>query len=215
VSESLTSQYRDALIIAERALGAALTAIEKLDSDRKLVLRCSATASGMPRSVIVGQLLPNDDDQQADQQARFANEWAGLEFLTEIDCHCAPRVYASDPQHRLLVLEDLGDHPPLMDTLQTGEADEVAIGLQRFLSLLGQLHAATYGRENLFLDKRRALQAPELPNDDAKTDLRNSIGDFARNFARLKIPMSDAIASEIGEFSSAVHDDPDLPRLHP
>ena len=206
--ESLNMEFRDALAIAEKALGAALTPLEKLNSDRKLVLRCRATASGMSRNVIVRQLLDNDDDSQARQEARFLNEWAGLEFLSEIDCDCAPRIYASDRQNHLLILEDLGDHPPVMDVLQQGTAAEAAAGLEEFLSLLGRMHAMTYKREDQFLAKRHNLHAPELPNDDAKADHRHSIDRLSANLTRLKIPAPAGLAAEIAAYSAAIHDDP-------
>jgi hypothetical protein len=142
VSESLITEYRDALTIAAQALGASLTAVEKLDSDRKLVLRCAAPT--IPHSVIVRQLLPNNDDAQAMREAWFFNEWAGLEFLIDLGLTVAPRVYASNPPNRLLVLEDLGDRPPLMNILQRGNPEEAAEGLERFLTLLGH-HALLHG----------------------------------------------------------------------
>jgi hypothetical protein len=141
VSESLTTEYRDALTIAAQALGASLTAVE-------------------------------------------------------------------NPPNRLLVLEDLGDRPPLMNILQRGNPEEAAEGLERFLTLLGQLHAATYGHEDRFQTKRQALQAPEPPTDDAKVDLRDLRDDFARNLTRLNILVPDGFAAEIAAVSAAIHDDP-------
>ncbi len=96
----------------------------------------------------------------------FFNDWAGLQFLSEIAPHpaLAPRFYAGDKAHGLIVMEDLGTgnglhHLLLADDPET--AEEAAI---QYAATMGKMHAATIGKQEAFSHIRQELGPADIPD---------------------------------------------------
>jgi Phosphotransferase enzyme family len=118
---------------------------------RNIVLRLylEKKSSVIPDSLILKQSLPEPtDDDDKDAYARFARDWAGLEFLSRIKQwhHNAPKFYGGNKEYRFILLEDLGiKHISLVDSLTLPSKTEAIAALTRFMVALGSFHAATYG----------------------------------------------------------------------
>lgn len=118
---------------------------------RNLVLRLylENQSDDIPASIILKQSLPemtDDDDKKA--YARFARDWAGLEFLSEIKQwhHNVPTFYGGNKEYRFILLEDLGrEHVSLVDSLTLPSRAEAIAALHRFMTTLGNFHAASFG----------------------------------------------------------------------
>ena len=103
----------------------------------------------IPVSLILKQSLPEaTDDDDEDAYARFARDWAGLEFLSRVKQwhHNVPKFYGGNKEHRFILLEDLGlEHISLVDSLTLPNRAEAIAALTRFMMALGNFHAASFG----------------------------------------------------------------------
>ncbi|CAM3087952.1 N-acetyltransferase GCN5 [Legionella steigerwaltii] len=123
---------------------------------RNVVLRImlKSESSSIPQSIIFKQSLPEkseSDDQDA--YARFARDWAGLEFANQIHqtMHNVPRFYGGDKEHRFILIEDLGkQHVSLVDALTRPYRDKAILALRRFMKALGSFHAASFANTALY-----------------------------------------------------------------
>lgn len=117
---------------------------------RNVVLRLylANKSDDIPTSVILKQSLPEaTDDDDKDAYARFARDWAGLEFLSGVKQwhHNVPKFYGGNKEHRFILLEDLGlDHISLVDSLTLPNRVEAITALTRFMTALGNFHAASF-----------------------------------------------------------------------
>ncbi|MBI2786459.1 MAG: hypothetical protein HYX60_09235 [Legionella longbeachae] len=118
---------------------------------RNVVLRLylENKSDDIPVSLILKQSLPEaTDDDDKDAYARFARDWAGLEFLSRVAQwhHNAPKFYGGNKEHRFILLEDLGlEHISLVDSLTLPNRTEAIAALTRFMIALGTFHAASFG----------------------------------------------------------------------
>lgn len=118
---------------------------------RNVVLRLylENKSDDIPTSVILKQSLPEaTDDDDKDAYARFARDWAGLEFLSGVKQwhHNVPKFYGGNKEHRFILLEDLGlNHISLVDSLTLPNRAEAIAALNRFMMALGNFHAASFG----------------------------------------------------------------------
>ncbi|MDP1604921.1 MAG: phosphotransferase [Legionella sp.] len=118
---------------------------------RNVVLRLylEHKSNDIPASIILKQSLPEStDDNDKEAYARFARDWAGLEFLSGLKQwhHNVPKFYGGNKEHRFILLEDLGlDHISLVDSLTLLDREEAIAALTRFIMALGNFHAASFG----------------------------------------------------------------------
>lgn len=77
------------------------------------------------------------------EAAVFAAESSGLR-LTDM----GPRLLAADPDHRLIVMEDLGDAPNLADFLLSSDEKQARAALIEWAATYGRLAVQTAGRES-------------------------------------------------------------------
>ncbi|MBA2652001.1 MAG: phosphotransferase [Tatlockia sp.] len=118
---------------------------------RNLVLRLylENKSDDIPASIILKQSLPEaTDDNDKEAYARFARDWAGLEFLSGVKQwhHSVPKFYGGNKEHRFILLEDLGlEHISLVDSLTLPNRAEAIAALTRFMMALGHFHAASFG----------------------------------------------------------------------
>ena len=93
------------------------------------------------------------------ESATYAAESAGLR-LTDL----GPRLLAADPEHRLIVMEDLGDAPNLADVLLGGDEKQARAALIEWATTYGRLAVQTVGRES----ELGQASAPWVAEDMAK-----------------------------------------------
>jgi hypothetical protein len=131
------------------------------------VSRCTLEAAGgaAPRAVVVRVLR---DGPARSGVARLHNERAALEFLDSIGSTLAPRFIAGDATTGVLVTEDLGPHPSLLDLLLGRDRESARHGLLAFARALGTLHAQTAGRAAAYA-ARRARLGPADPDPEGLT----------------------------------------------
>ncbi len=121
---------------------------------RNIVLRLKLHSDSvtMPKSVILKQSLPEQSDaDDKDAYARFARDWAGLQFLSDIqqNTHSLPQFYGGNKTHRFILIEDLGhQHISLVDSLTHPYQEKAIAALSRFMQALGRFHATSFGRTN-------------------------------------------------------------------
>jgi hypothetical protein len=136
---------------------------------KSVVVRCRVESSGagLPEALIVKKAREDRGGYFPDNQAapnaahELFNDWAAARFLDGLghDPPLAPRFYAGDRKHGLIVLEDLGDGeaPNTTDALQGHDPQLAERTLVEHSALLGQLHAATMGRYEEYRQIRLGL----------------------------------------------------------
>lgn len=157
--------HSETVAIAENVLckafgGAVRLKMEtEFDTDRATVLRCCVveSPSGIPQSVVVKRALttdgtefhPNSPDEMVPQ---FFNDWAGLEFLSEISDGNSPaaQFYAGDWEKGLMVIEDLGDGWNFYGSLRGGSATAATGELIKLARTLGKMHALTIRKKAVY-----------------------------------------------------------------
>ncbi|MBV9282810.1 MAG: hypothetical protein JOZ41_22265, partial [Chloroflexi bacterium] len=120
------------------------------------VARCTLQGDGraLPRTVIVRLLR---DEPARSHPGRMHNEQAALELLGSIGSSLAPRFIAGDASAGLVITEDLGPHPSLLDLLLGDDREAAYEGVLAFARSLGRLHAQTAGRASVYAHRRAQL----------------------------------------------------------
>ncbi|MHA3089605.1 GNAT family N-acetyltransferase [Legionella pneumophila] len=146
---------------------------------RNIVLRLGLMhySKTIPKTVILKQSLPEkENDQEA--YARFARDWAGLEFASKIPqrTHYTPLFYGGEKEHRFILIEDLGvRHVSLVDSLTLPNRDKAILALSRFMKALGSFHAAGAGHTQLYETILRQIHGD---NDTQTDDLAHTHNDL-------------------------------------
>ena len=131
----------DLIAIASAALGLTLSEPHPLaSSDRSSVLRCRTSANG---TVVVKSYPGSASGTEA-----FAAEKAGLAFVAGTGA--GPDLLASDADHRVIVMSDIGTAPSLADLLLGARAEPAASALLDWALACGDLAARTAGRQGDF-----------------------------------------------------------------
>ncbi|MBN9230943.1 MAG: hypothetical protein J0I93_08840 [Legionella sp.] len=115
---------------------------------RNLILRLhlAADSKSTPSSIILKQSLGTEEDEE-ETDARFARDWAGLEFLSQFPESepLTPKFYGGSPALRFILQEDLGhQHISLVDSLTSSNTIQAEAALARFMRSLGRMHAASF-----------------------------------------------------------------------
>jgi thiamine kinase-like enzyme len=192
----LEEQFHTAIEFGESA---------ELDS-QFTVLRLPLIADGLPDSIIIKQI---PEDARFGASNRLLSEWAALEFMNHLEGEFAPRLILGNLDSLILITEDLGAVPSLQDILSEGQADQAHAHLIAYGRFLGQLQAASFGREEEF----RAIQSrlgAETPPNDSSLDLRPLKEAMSRSFAQAKWNDSEKLIEEALHLSNAMHDDSPL-----
>ncbi|WP_454782570.1 GNAT family N-acetyltransferase [Legionella sp. WA2022007384] len=110
----------------------------------------NSKSSSVPKSIILKQSLTEESDgDDKEANARFARDWAGLEFANQIHqkMHNVPYFYGGNKEHRFILIEDLGEpHISLVDSLTLPSREKAILALCRFMKALGSFHAASFGK---------------------------------------------------------------------
>jgi hypothetical protein len=164
------------------------------------VSRCTLEAAGSaaPSTVIVR--VPRDDPARSGL-ARLRNEHAAPEFLSSIGSTLAPRFIAGDATAGLLVTEDLGTDPSLLDLLLGDDKGAARQGLLAFARGLGTLHAQTAGRASAYAARRAQLGPADPDAEDAAVRFRvaESWQHVQDAVARLRLPRPRGVDHDVAE----------------
>lgn len=148
--------------LAAHVLGVPLSdPVDLGGSARSRVLRCRVDGRMDAGSTVVVKQFLDDGDG-------FARELVGLALLDR-----TPGLMASDPDHRVLVMTDLGDPPTLADLLLGADAEAAWAGARGWARDLGRLVGASRTHVD---EARRRLAA---------TDPWNVVGDLDEGVRRL------------------------------
>jgi hypothetical protein len=201
---------------AERAMAATLGTRVGLSyptpaskQQKTLVLRChveTAPGTAVPPSVII-KLVDMADFQVGEPvgaAASLFNDWAGAQFLSDLaaatpaSAPFSPRFYGGDRAAGLIVLEDLGGGPSLVEPLCGRDPGAAAAALTALAVTLGRLHAATIGREDAYWSLRRVL-GPTTGHTfmHSPQRMRAELPELYATLAGLGVAPSDACRAEI------------------
>ncbi len=183
---------------------------EKLSSEN-VVLRCQLKppVAGWPPFVILKQVTTtkfNNPGGPQGESHRFLNEWACLEFLTQLagQASYGPRLLASSREHNFIILEDFGKHPTVLDLLQGNDSDSAQNGLVAIGTFLGKMQAAAYGRENEFTAIQSRLNAAS-PLSDSTLDFRKKVERFQDCFATLRFQPAASFWQALQDLEQTIH----------
>lgn len=170
---------------------------------RNIVLRITleSTKSGVPESVIFKQSLPEQSDEDdIEAYARFARDWAGLEFLSDIPqrAHNVPKFYGANKEHRFILIEDLGrHHVSLVDSLTFSNRKKAISSLNRFMKALGSFHATTFGYTKHYEEILRRIHVnAETIQEELDFTLNDLLPKLKSANKQLDLPISQELLDE-------------------
>jgi hypothetical protein len=194
-----------------------------------VVVRCGVCDAppGLPSSLVVKKVREDEFGYQPDSAETpnpahwLFNDWAASEFLNNVPSTVplSPLLYGGSREFGLVVLEDLGDGeaPNTADALLGDDPELAEQTLVEHVKLIGQLHAATIGREEEYGRVRArlgALPKPEKLYQDPWSDARNrpitagemeeAIKLYRTVFKNLGVQPATGVADEIEIVTSAV-----------
>lgn len=182
-------------------------------SSENVVLRCQLAPplAGYPRSVILKQVTTtkhNNPSGPGGESHRFLNEWACLEFLTthSRQTSLGSRLLASSRHHNLIILEDFGQHPTVLDLLKGDDRAAAQQGLAAIGTFLGQMQAATYGQEAAFTAIQSRLNAAS-PLSDSTVDFREKVSQFEDCFTTLQFQPAVGFWDALQNLEQTMHGD--------
>jgi hypothetical protein len=225
---SAESQHAPTIARAEQVLIDALGRSIRLgdtevlsDADRRnTLLRCRNLSSEMPETFIIKQVVAEswkpDDNESWDTQ-RFFKDWAGAQFLSEleVDPPCSPRCFGGDRELGMFVTEDLGNPRTLVEPLLNETAEAAEQALLAYSASLGRLHSATAGRSQQYADLHARLSGRARPSKKSSAfDIDNLVSrlaliDIDADAALLQeLEVVRAALDDTGPFHSFIHGDP-------
>lgn len=171
--------------------------------------RVTEGPSGAPATVMVKVPAPGG------VSLGFFNEWAALEFLSELglDPPVAPAFFGADRAGGVLVMEDLGDGECLADVLlrhEAAPAEDALVGLAR---TLGRMHAATVGRTEEHRRRRAELGPPGgeavIAAEDLAPRFLQAVAHYGMPLGAAEQELDDIVAGVAapGPFLGFVHGD--------
>ena len=183
---------------------------EKLSS-QNIVLRCQLdpVPPNISSSVVLKQVTStefNNPDGPTDESHRFLNEWASLEFLSNLpgEAHYGPRLLASNREGNLIILEDFGEHPSVQDLLLGSDPDAAKKSIEAIGAFLGQTQAATYDRGDEFAAVQSRLSAAS-PLSDSTLDFREQSKVFQGCFEALQITPAAGFWEALENLERSLH----------
>lgn len=116
----------------------------------------------MPKTIILKQTATETNKFEAakseteiERMSRFAHDWAGIEFLTEIGSDHAPHFYAGSLEHKFILIEDLGlSHPSLVGPLtrapSVANVQKAEVALIAYVRRVASMQVDTLGKSKQF-----------------------------------------------------------------
>lgn len=194
--------------IAERLLGenwggeVRLTLKEVLRKDRCYRFQ----VAGLATSVIVKRATGEDGSVH-----RLLDEWAALAFIEEIapGGGLAPRFFGGDREACLIVYEDLGEGPSLVEPLMGDDPDQARAALRGHAEAVGRLHNASGGGEARFREIRDGLGPAATRRGGLGWGVLSELReDLARGFDLLHIKIGDDFWADYQTLTEAICAEP-------
>jgi thiamine kinase-like enzyme len=172
----------------------------------------------LPASIILKQSLPEKSDT-GDRQAfgRFARDWAGLEFLSNLHTQnsLSPLFYSGSKKYRFVLMEDLGSrHSNLIDSLMSNDKKGAEVSLKRYMKVIGKFHSAASSNTREYLSILRRINPDALIWQDDFDDMLSKI---CGQLAKFGLPLDPQLKNEIdhvfrlakdpGPFTTLMHGD--------
>ncbi len=163
---------------------------------------------GMPKTVILKQNATETNkfdatktETEIEKLSRFAHDWAGIEFLTEIGCDHAPHFYAGSIKHKFILIEDLGfSHPSLVGPLTRSSTitniQEAESALIAYVRRVGKMQVDTLGKSQQFTKILNRIY-PQAHRFNFLTEV--NVSDMVNQFKRLVGFESKKLSQEIQE----------------
>lgn len=172
VREKTLNVLRDRFKCTDIDIAAVVFLSEEKRRNVLMRIHLTSNSSSVPKSIILKQVLsqPGDpDDKHA--IARFAGDWAGLEFTSSLQgsgsVHNTPIFYGSDAEQRFILIEDLGEHVSLVDSLLLTDRDKAISALQRYMKALGSFNATTFGHSDEYMTILKTInKEARTPEED-------------------------------------------------
>ena len=230
--ESDEKDHAETVAIAENVLCEAfggdvqLKMETEFDTDRATVLRCCVVEDlpDVPRSVVIKRALttdgtefhPNSPDEMV---PRFFNDWAGLEFLSEISDGNSPaaQFYGGNWEKGLMVIEDLGDGRNFYGSLRGESPTAATAELIKLARALGKMHALTIRKKAVY-DSIRGRLGPRDRPPSMTDEWRRLVGKLDEICGRIGVKPHRGTKTEMkkvaafiaapGPFSVYTHGDP-------
>jgi len=184
-----------------------ITPVEELvgvNKTYRCVMETGAGAAASTESIVIKykaiESIPSQLERQelhgvfkdlADYSNRFSNEIAAMTFLNGIEFPTTihPRLIYHDVENLLIVTEDVGRAPTLMDLLNQPDLERPESYLGDYVELLAELHKHTIHHWRRFKDFQESFSAYS-PLSDSTMDFRG----YSHEFAALL----DALGSRYG-----------------
>lgn len=173
---------------------------------RNVILRVhlNSASNAVPNSVILKQSRPaNAQDKETD--ARFARDWAGLEFSNQMqpDAHHVPQFYGADQDNRFILVEDLGEkHVSLVDSLLASDAKQAISALERYITSVGRFHAASFGHTDVY---QQTLTHIDEKSNTPEQDLVVCRQEWQEGFAKGNVSLTTELNAEIESVLAGIY----------
>ena len=144
----------------------------------------------------------------------FFNDWAGLQFLSEITPHpsLAPRFYAGNKAHGLIAMEDLGVGNRLHHLLLADNPEAAEEAAVQYAATVGKMHAATIGKQEAFYHIRQELGPVDIPDyawiSSALWETIHTLNVAPAAGIEDELKLLTSIMENPGPFSAYTHGDP-------
>jgi hypothetical protein len=156
---------------------------------------------------VIKHLKREDDALLFPPRRQFLNELASLNFLHECEIGCGPRLYASDADQRMMIVEDLGQGPSLQDVLMSGEAATGTFHLTALGGMLGRIQEATSHRSDAFTVMQATLGVSSALCGGSM-DVRNLIPLLHECLDALSVAPNEGFDGAVAVVGEAMIEDP-------
>lgn len=133
----------------------------------------------------------------------FGMEAGVLGYLNAMPVPVAPRLFGTDADAGILVMEDLGEGSSLADSLMAGSRDRVQADLVAYARALGSLHAWSMGHPGGLAELRAKLAPGAAPETRWLDVIRRHGPVFLSAAASLGVAV-DGVAEEIDQILAMV-----------
>ncbi|HLO16461.1 MAG TPA: hypothetical protein VK206_16635 [Anaerolineales bacterium] len=189
-----------------------------------ILYRCESTSRSEPTVSFMikkfARSLLSVENLNAEEGKRFLNDWVGAEFLSSLhlDNPISPYFYGGDLEQGFFVLEDLGEHRNLVNSLLQGDPVSAENGLGKYYTALGTLHAITAGKASVFEAMFSARFPGQQPFAEELLGIEKRMQKVYDLLDQLGVPTTNELADEIesvtdvvtlpGSFLAYIHGDP-------
>lgn len=173
-----------------------------------LLVRCRVEgSSASPASLIIKQVTTKEFTSSGPGGAshRLLNEWATLQFLNGQSLGGPwPQLLGGSSEGSFVLLEDLGNHPTVLDVLMTGRHHDATLSLQALGSSLGEMHAAAHSSVDRFRETKARMNVAS-PRSDSNYNVADSKFTFEQSFAELAITPHREFWTDVTDLEASIH----------